>query len=372
MRPICKPFLPGLIVALMIGTASGMQVDETSNATEPGSKFPLDIRPPIQESPSIQVKTGSLAIQAVQGTPGAPAIGETDIEVDLVHQGMIIKTIKAQLDEFGIVVIDDIPIDLDVRPVIRVHYAGVTYQEVGSTMGKTHPQQTVKVTCYEVTNDTPAWKIPIRQVMLSYAPQGIKVTEILVVMNPGKSTWLGEELGDENPPNRPITMSMTLPEGASHIKLGSGFHDWCCTSYEDGVLVNHLPLMPHVTEMDFSYIVPVSEGAYDLNIVAPSVVDQMVVMLPEEIQTENRRGLELGGTRVVADTSVRYYTAKNLAKDDAVGLVVSGFSGAKAQSMSPKSSAAESSKMIAIVGGAVLILASLVMLFTKKKSTAVA
>ncbi len=263
---------------------------------------------------------GSLAIQAVQGTPGAPEIGATEVEVDLLHQNAVVKAIRTELDEYGVVVIDDIPLNIRVRPVVRVKYAGVTYQEVGELMDLTRPQQTIEVICYEVTDEMPAWTIPIRQVMLSYVPSGIKVTEIIMIMNPGKKTWLGTA----NPPDDPVTMEMVLPQGAQEVSLGKGFHDWCCTSFLDARLINHLPLMPHVTELNLSYLIPVDTESADLEITAQGDIEQLVVMLPEQMHTHEVKGLALGGTKQIADTSVRYYTATDLRKDNVVGLTITG------------------------------------------------
>ncbi len=296
--------------------------------------------------------TGSLSIEAVQGTPGAPAIGVAEVEVDLLHQNAVVKAVRTELDEHGRAMIDDIPLTIRVRPVVRVKYAGVTYQEVGEFMDLASSHQTIKVTCYEVTDEMPAWTIPIRQVMLSYAPSGIKVTEIMMVMNPGTRTWVGTE----HPPDQPITMEITLPERAEAVTLGKGFHDWCCTSFEDGKLVNHLPLMPHVTELNLSYTIPVDTESVGLDLIAQGEIEQMVVMLPDQMHTHEVRGLGLGGTRQIADTTVRYYTASDLRKGDVVGLTITGLTPARAEredrSVSELGSAL---RLVAIIGVVVMI-----------------
>ena len=53
---------------------------------------------------------GSLVIQAVQGTPGGPAIKNMDVEISLIFEKAAPQTIHAQLDEHGIVFLNDIPI----------------------------------------------------------------------------------------------------------------------------------------------------------------------------------------------------------------------------------------------------------------------
>jgi len=275
---------------------------------------------PVEGLPSTGPETGTLTIQAIQGTPGGPKIGAMEVEVVLYHENRAIKSFEFILDQTGRAVLEAIPLGHSVRPVVRVKYAGVTYQEVGELMDISSPQQAVDVVCYEVTNDIPDWKMSVRQVMLSYAPQGIRVTEILVVTNPDGQTWLGVE----RPHGKPVTMELKLPVNAKEIKLGSGFHDWCCTSVDSGVLVNHLPLMPKTTELDFSYIIETHDGSFDLDLLAPAGIEQMTVVLPEDMHAHSVDGLSLGGTRQIADTSVRYYTASNLTKDSSIRLSLSG------------------------------------------------
>ncbi len=311
---------------------------------------------------------GSISIEAVQGSTDAPAIGVSNIEVTLLSKDRVIKTINAELDEHGIAILNDIPLGTDIQPVVRVEHAGVTYQEVGMVMGASLSQQTIKVTCYEVTNDTPTWSMPMRQVMLSYTPQGIKVTEIFVIHNPDNQTWLGTQ----TPQNKPVTMSLGLPNGADQIKLGTGFHDWCCTSMVSGTLVNHLPLMPENTELDFSYVINTDDGTCNLTIEAPADVEQMIVMLPDDMHAHTTDGLALGGTRNIADTTVRYYTASELAKGNKVQLALSGLPRVRTVNSNSTSSTPitiSPNQLIMVAGGIVLLLTAGSMLYRIRSHT---
>lgn len=261
--------------------------------------------------------TGSLAVQAVQGTPDAPAIGGVHIDVNLVHRGMVVQTIEGDLDEHGVVVFDAIPLSVPVQPVVQIDYAGVTYQQAGAMLDAANRQQTVEVVCYEVTNDVPEWHISMRHVMLSHDPAGLKVTEVIVIENPSQRTWIGTQAEDAE---RLETVKFPLPAHAADVTLSKGFHGWCCTTQKSDSLVNHLPLMPETTELSFSYIVPVESA---LDVVAPANIDHMMVIVPDDVDVEEPiTNLELGGKDVIADTSVRYYMGENLNKGDSSRLVL--------------------------------------------------
>ena len=114
------------------------------------------------------------------------AITDREIEVNFYNQGELVHQAKVMLDESGEALLEDLPIEIGLQPVVIVPHAGVTYQNSGKLMDKANPTQTMEIVCYEVTNDVPAWKIHLRQVMLSHAPDGLKVTEILLIDNPAE------------------------------------------------------------------------------------------------------------------------------------------------------------------------------------------
>ncbi len=375
-----KKLLP-VLLACMVVTNVWAQADDPAEASSPdtvqipGDKYllaqPDDDAPPPRAPEDV---TGRLAIQALQGTPGGPEIRDAEVEVILYHQKIAVKTINTSLDEFGVVVIEDLPISQGVTPVVRIKHAGVTYQEAGTLMGPAQPIQKIEVTVYEVTDTPPPWSVAIRQVMLTRAPEGLKVTEVVVNENPTKETWLGtpQDQGD------PVTTGVSIPETAEQLTLGTGFHDWCCTTLDGGELVNHLPLMPHITEMNFSYIVPSEEGSASLRFAAPAGVSQMVVIVPDDVVVDDFSGIELGGRSKIADTMVRYYTADKLEAGQAVTLTVSNLS-----SVSPVAPAAEKpdrppvpdqktagfGSMVMSVGGGLFMLAAVIVVFIVARPT---
>ncbi len=387
-----KKLLPALLMC-MVATGVWAQADEPTDSQPqapdavqiPGDKYLL-AQPTEDSTQAPETDTGRLAIQAVQGTPGGPDIRDAEVEVILYHQKIAVKTINTTLDEFGVVVIEDLPVSQGVTPVVRIKHAGMTYQEVGTLMGPAQPIQKIEVTVYEVTETPPPWSVAIRQVMLTRAPEGLKVTEVVVNENPTKETWLGtpQDQGD------PVTTGVTIPETAEQLTLGTGFHDWCCTTLDGGVLVNHLPMMPHITEMNFSYIVPAEDGSASLSFAAPAVVSQMIVIVPNDIGVDNFSGIELGGNSKIADTMVRYYTADKLAPGQAVTMTVSNLSSVS-PTASPSESSAESSAakpaekpdrtpvleqksskfgdMVMAVGGAIFMVAAVIVVFIMARPT---
>lgn len=328
-----------------------------------GEKFPLPTTDRPNVGGALPRTTGSLAIQAVQGTPGGPAIGAIDVEVQLLHRGTLVDTIKSQLDEHGVVVLDNIPISMGVQPVVRVQHADLTYQVAGGLMDASHPEQKLEVVCHEPTDQQPQWKISMHHVMIAMVPDGLKVTEVVVVENPDNKTWVGAP----SVKNKRATTSFALPAGAKDVTLGAGFHDWCCTTVAGGNLINHLPLMPGQTEMVYGYIVPSQDGKATVDMFAPATVDHLMVLVPDSAKADSFGGLDLGGTQTMGNESVRYYMASNLSQGQRASITLTGLTSVAAASSGSSSTVA---KIIAVVGGGLILLLALAIMFARKPAHA--
>ncbi|UCD76163.1 MAG: hypothetical protein JSV91_04415 [Phycisphaerales bacterium] len=355
--------LLGLCVLLPAGGIRAQDADATEDAppamADPGDKFPL----PDDDIHRGMATTGKLAIQAVQGTPFAEPIGVAKVTVQLFHQGMLLDTIKAETDEHGVVMLEDLPVQSAFVPVVQVAYAGVTYSVVGSQMDIENHQQKLEVPCYEVTEEQPDWKVTMRHLMIMPVAHGLTVTEVMVLQSSGERSWLGEP----RPDGKRTTTVFTLPAGATDVNLGAGFHDWCCSTLEDGKLVNHLPLMPGVTQMRFSYHLHADEDSMAIDVVAPAAVDQMVVMLPAELAS-GVQGLEAGPVQEMGDARVQTYMGRNLQAGAKANLQLTGLSVAPATTAEPGAGQAGVAKVIAIVGGGVLLIVAAFMLLGRPKN----
>lgn len=332
-----------------------------------GNKFPMpDATQDEQaaQAPMPTGVTGRVAIRAVQGTPGAPPIGSVPVTLQLVHSGAVIRTIESQLDEHGVVVLEDVPIGMGVLPVVRVDYADVTYQQPGERMDVTNRQQTIEVTCYEVTEEKPDWRMVMRHVMVGRAEGGLMVAEIVVINNPGQRTWLGEK----DPSGQVATCVLPVPTAATNVTLGKGFYNWSTTTYEPGRLVSKLPLMPGSTELQFRYNIPAEDGSAAIDIASDNNIDQMMIVVPAELESETVEGIKLGGTDSFGQQEVRYYRTSNVQPGDSVHLVLSGLgaaSGAAAASTAA-SGTMNTMRIVVAVAAAVLVILAIVVLLKRR------
>jgi len=370
-----------MMAVLAFGTASIAMAQEDTG----GNKFPVPeeqptAKPNRQAPPESLLAAGSLAIQAVQGTPGAPPIGLVPVEVTLIQDNQIIDTINTQLDEFGVIVLRDLPIAGGIYPLVRVQYGEVKYQEPGVLMDPAHPQQRLTVTCYETTDEKPNWDIETRHLMITPAVHGINVAEFAVARNPLGKTWIGVGHGEPGTQSR-NTVIFGISEWASAVDLGSGFLEHAAT-IDTGYIVSHLPLMPGKSEFKFSYFVHADpEGRIDFEIPVNSPVSQLMIIIPKTLKVESFSGVEFGGEQQMGESGVSYYAGRNLSAMQRVALSLSGINMSLAEGGGVASSAgagdSESGtgtafKLIAGIGAGVLLLGGIILIFIKSPAPAAA
>lgn len=275
---------------------------------------------------------GTLAVQVVQGTEGGPKIGTQDITIELYHLDHVIKTIEATLDGAGVALIDDVPLPVEVRPVVRLQYSGVTYLEVGPAMSDAQPEGVVELTVYETTDEAPAWQVAMRHVMVEPRDDGVLVAETLVVENPADRTWMGEPTADGA--DRP-TVRVRLPEGARQVQLQSGFHGWCCTAHTGRDLVVKMPLMPGRTSFRYSYLAPGANSRAEVLVSSPAPTKQAVFFVPDAGASVAPVALNHLGTEQMGQMRVNMYQSASLAGGAEAGVVLTGL-----RSAAPASAAA--------------------------------
>jgi hypothetical protein len=233
---------------------------------------------------------GTLLVRAYQGTKDGPAIGSEPVAVELHHQGEVIQRLQGTLDKNGTVVFEKIPLAKKFQPVVKVLHAGVQYQAVGDVMDGYHAGQQIDLPLYEATETEPAWSVYMRHIIIEPTAEGARVTEVVALENPGDRSWLGAA----RPDGKRQTVSLAVSAGADEFRFGAGGEE--SVKIENGRLVNTLPLMPGVSQVQYSYLVPAAaDGKVRVKIVAPKAVKSMMVFVTGDGSGVTADGLEASG-----------------------------------------------------------------------------
>ena len=207
--------------------------------------------------------TATIAIHAVQGTKDGPAVAGDEVTVELFFKDGQTKTLEDRLDEHGMLVLEDLPLEVPFQPRIRVQHAGVSYEAVGERMGPEQTSQKIDVKVYETTEQQPDWSVHMWHFIAEPTAEGLAVTEMLAVHNPADRAWLGR--ADDQAGRS--TLAVHLPADAKVLNMDGGFHE-CCTKRIGEQLVDTMPLRPGVSQYRLHYVLPAVDGAARLSLVA--------------------------------------------------------------------------------------------------------
>lgn len=355
-RRSCTVFI-AIAVVLVISASAQPQEVGTAPPPESGNKFPLSEATAIETTVAA---TGTLTVQALQGTSGTQPVGAAPVRVQLYSGNQMFRTLDGRLDEESVVTFPDLPLDVNARALVLVSHSGVTYTGVGPVMDAAHPEARVIVMCYDATEEAPDWTVKMRHVMIDHHEHGVTVNEVIVVNNPTDRTWVGTVGADD----KRVTTTFPVPMDAHSFALGRGFNGWNETRRENGKLINQLPLMPETTEMQFAYVLTTEDGKASLDITSPARAERLMVVLPTTLQVETPEGLEDTGAQPMGDREVRSFVGGAMDANETLQIRLTGLT----DSMQAQETAAASGNMarwIALIGGGLIVLIALIVLFSR-------
>lgn len=350
----------------MAQIAPGENPDAGTERVAPGQPAPLD-ESQLRERMAASA-VGRVAVRAVQGTPNGPAIGVAPVEILLYHRGQVVHSQKAELDEHGVVVLEGLPVAMEVTPVVQVAYGGVFYQETGSNLSPKAAEATIEVTVYETTDERPEWHILMRHVQIERSEAGLLVSEMIQAENPGNRTWLGDPVDDSEDAKRDAAQ-FRLPKGATEVQLIAGFHGWCCTTLDEtGLMSVQMPMMPGKAQYRFAYILPPTKSKADLLLSAPVSTDHIIAFFADDGSEITLSGMKDAGSEAMGSTNVRMFQADSLLPGQVAGLSFAGVPGAT--DLAAVSDANSQIKVYAAIGGGLVLLAGIVAIFLKSPKPA--
>lgn len=346
-----------------------------SGQSAPSGQLPSG-HPPIDGMNGMQAPgpaVGSIAIKVVQGTEGAQAVGNEPVTVDLYQRGKRIDSITADLDANGVVILEDIEFTGVVQPVVHLKRSGAIFQTAGHPMAASKPNQMIRLNVYETTHEKPDWSIKMRHVLVRRMGGALHVTEMVAVSNPDDRAWIGPEApehaassqADESETGHHATEQPTLvlplPEKAVAFQAGPGL-DACCAEVDNSTLEYYKPMMPGLTQVGYTYQLPVSEqGEVSVDLQTPVEIAQLMLFVPKDGMTVEVQGMEPGQSIQGKAMEVRVFEAASVKPTDTVSLSIGALDqvaqpqAEPAAMDQPKDNQPQTTKLIAGIGGGALL-----------------
>jgi len=262
---------------------------------------------------------GTLVAQAVQGTLDGPVAKGDPVIVVLIHDNQPVKRIDARLDDKGQAVLENLPVGGGVEPLVTVKHGDINYWGIGQPMHAGPPDHRVTVMVYEPTEEPPPWVIRARHLFVRRTEEGLYVREIMAVDNKGDKTWIGRKGAD----GKRVTLDLRLSPDIGRLAFYGGFQEGGAELL-NGNLVNHTALRPGIAQFQFAYVVPVTEGKANVDIICPADTDQLVLAVPEDGAKVSAKGLDGGEVISMGQMKVRLYKAENVKAGTAISASLTG------------------------------------------------
>jgi len=336
-----------------------------------------------------QQATGSIRLQVVQKTAGGPKVGADAITVQFYVQNQMLTQTQTKLGTDGALEVPGLPLDHKIMPVFRVMHDGVVFSAVGEEVSPERPTADLEMNVYESTETAPAWSVMMRHVILHDVKDAVEVTDMLAIHADGDHAWIGSA----DATGRRTTLVIPLPAGATNVKVA----DLDDGAYHmlGGNLVSSDPLKPGDNNYRLTYTIAAKDGAASFTITAPTPMQHLILMSPDDGTKVDAPGMNAMGTQKMNPNSpaMRMFMAMALKKDQSVTISVSGLADLKPEAKPPSgdadpmpgmpadaeasaaTNAGQPSSMVAKVvalGGATLVLAigAVVMLIKSPRTAA--
>jgi hypothetical protein len=288
----------------------------------------------------------------VQGTAGAPAVGADPITVEVYGNEQLVGKLDIKLDDDGTTTIDNIPTGPGYRVLARVTHGGVEFDGVVDANNRAVQ---LSVPVFESTETRPDWNVQMRHLIVQPADDGVHVMEVIAISNPSDRAWLGEKPGADG---KRTVFTVPLPANATKVQLAGGFHE-CCAKIENGRITNTMALVPGVTQYQFAYVVPATNGTADITASFAVPVKSMMVLVPEGVSA-SAVGLEGPKTVNMGNGNTQYFKGADLAANKEVKLTVKA-SGTRTGGSTTRTGAAarddfDTAAAVKAIGGVGLVL----------------
>lgn len=254
---------------------------------------------------------GSLEGQVVNGTAGAPEVGEGIPVVLHVYLGdSETATLETTTDGDGLFRFEGLGTDSNLE-----YWPEATYLDVPYTVsaplrfedGQTSLSATVTV--YETTSDDAALRLGSVHSIVESFGEVLRITEIHLLSNAGDRAYVGASDG----PNQGTTVFVPLPETAVGLSFGDDTQEGRFVEAEGG-LRDTAPVPPgaETSMVFFSYHLMVTGNTIPLERRFEYPVANFNMLVAQPGLTLRSEQLESRGTQLFQDRQYEFFAAENL------------------------------------------------------------
>lgn len=356
-------------LALLFAFAMPVLADDPPAAATPSAANPAEVTP--AATPAASGAKGTISGAVTNLTAGGSSVAGSDVNL-LIYTGQDQsdkQTAKAEPD--GKFSFQGLETGQDYTYLLHVAFQGADYAAQPINFAQDSTAESSDVQVFDPTSDDKVISSPARHYLLEPDPDGVTVSEILIVTNSGDKTYVGST---EVQQGFKETLRFFLPDGAQNVEYGNGVADSHVFPV-DGALVDTWPIYPGNSQRILRYKIPAKGDSVTFSTKVIMTTDKVNVLAPDsgaslsvtnvpnksnpDIQGE--KFLLFSGDKVTAGTEIQI-TMDNLSKVTAAAVggaaPAAGAGGASpAAAATGAAPASDPQALPMIAGGVIVVLA---------------
>ncbi len=265
-----------------------------------GKPGPLEV--PTTQAESV---TGTVMVQVIQGSRGGAAVEGLPVTLDMSYYGKTWRTYEGKANASGRVVFNDVPVGVALDPKVTVPMDGLEFYGRGETMGPKKPDQAIRVTVYETTEQQPPLRIIMHHAIVKPLADGTGygVQERMTIASESDRVWIGRPVGEDG---KRVTLDLAVPS----------------TVAERDQPAKDQPVYPGQSSLLLNYAIPLRDGKAELILTTMAATESLAVIKVDEpsvavepVNMEKGEQMRLQQSGVMT-----FYVAKNLKPGDKAGI----------------------------------------------------
>jgi len=267
------------------------------------------------------VEAATLTGRLVNKTAGGQAVGGVEVTLTTYKDGRESGKRTARTNTEGRFRFADLQAGAEWSHGASVNYQGGEYLADPVSFDGGSAERAVEIPVYDATTDPRGLTVRLHHVIFDPAEDGLRVTEVLLVRNPGDRTYVGDrELAD----GRRATLRFSLPAGSADIRYGDGLMD-CCAVPSDAGFADTMNVKPGERQVAFSYTLGRGGQPVQFARALDYPTDEVDLLVPEGARVASSPGLRADGA-VNGKQGRRYtrLTAGSLAPPARLALSIGG------------------------------------------------
>lgn len=195
---------------------------------------------------------GKIQGVVVNGTRGNEPIADIEVLLRAGPDGALEPVVKTRTDMYGKFVFEDLPLDPAIVYLPGADRDGVHYpgERARIDFGSRFPH--VRLVTFDAARAPSPLIVRRHDIALDVQQDVIEISETLVVTNPSRTTYVGEQLED----TPPVTLRLSVPPTFDRVTFGSEFYGRRFRIV-DHQPVTDIPWPPGERELKFAYRIPI-------------------------------------------------------------------------------------------------------------------